>query len=83
MKTYDVWVTEFAEKSIRKIAKYMAKELMNSEAAISFLNNVSEDIYSLRRMPGRFSLIQLLVANIRPRERGRIQFRIRYEAYQA
>lgn len=57
MKTYDVWVTEFAEKSIRKIAKYMAKELMNSEAAISFLNNVSEDIYSLRGMPGRFSLI--------------------------
>jgi len=53
MKTYDVWVTGFDEKSIRKIAKYMAKELLNSEAAISFLNNVSEDIYSLRRMPGR------------------------------
>ena len=58
MTKYKVLITDFAGKSIREIVEYNINELANSDAAISFLDEIFEEICSLESMPKRFSLIR-------------------------
>lgn len=56
MKKYSVEVTLQAQEQMRDIAVYVAKELMNRDAALGLLDSFEEAILSLEEFPERVAL---------------------------
>lgn len=56
MEKYSVEVTLQAQEQMRDIALYVAKELMNRDAALGLLNAFEEAILSLEEFPERVAL---------------------------
>lgn len=56
MEKYSVEVTRQAQEQMREIVLYVAKELMNREAALGLLEAFEEAILSLEEFPERVAL---------------------------
>ena len=56
MGKYSVEVTSQASEQMREIAVYVAKELMNRDAALRLLDSFEEAILSLEEFPERVAL---------------------------
>lgn len=50
-------ITEPAENDLKKIADYIAKELMEPSTAQHMITKVSEAIFELEQMPERYVLV--------------------------
>ncbi len=56
METYEIKVTEYAEKALREIGTYIVHELKAPEAAVNTLQALRDGIASLNTMPSRVRL---------------------------
>ena len=50
---YQVQITEQAKQQIREIARYIALELKDPDAALRLFDELESSISSLSRLPGR------------------------------
>ena len=55
---YRIEIVKPAQADMREIAKYIAEDLQNPEAAIKRIDLIDEKIKSLKEMPARFPLVQ-------------------------
>lgn len=64
MRTYSIQITGPAEKDLKEIVNYIAKELLEPKAARNILNIIANKIISLEDMPYRNGLVSdLRLAN--------------------
>ena len=57
MKHYDIIIDQKVEKHIETIARYIAYDLCNVQAALMFLEKIESSVDSLKDFPNSHSLV--------------------------